>query len=29
MHALVVENTIFNEILKMDINMTMSLELEI
>ena len=29
MHALVVEGTIFNEILKVDIKMTMSLELEI
>ena len=29
MHALVVVNTIFNEILKVNINMTMSMELEI
>ena len=29
MHALVVVDTIFNEILKVDITMTMSLELEI
>ena len=29
MHALVVEDTIFNEILKVDIKMTMSMELEI
>ena len=29
MHALVVEDIIFNEILKVDIKMTMSMELEI
>ena len=29
MHALVVEDRIFNEILKVDIRMTMSMELEI
>ena len=29
MHALVVEDTIFNEILKVDIKMTLSMELEI
>ena len=29
MHALVVEDKIFNEILKVDIKMTMSMELEI
>ena len=29
MHALVVVDTIFNEILKVDIKMTMSMELEI
>ena len=29
MHALEVEDTIFNEILKLDIKMTMSMELEI
>ena len=29
MHALVVEDTIFNEILKVDIKMTMSMDLEI
>ena len=29
MHALVVEDTTFNEILKVDIKMTMSMELEI
>ena len=29
MHALVVEDTILNEILKVDIKMTMSMELEI
>ena len=29
MHALVVEDTIFNEILKVIIKMTMSMELEI
>ena len=29
MHALVVEDTIFNEILKVDIKITMSMELEI
>ena len=29
MHALVVEDTIFNEILKVDIKLTMSMELEI
>ena len=29
MHALEVEDTIFNEILKVDIKMTMSMELEI
>ena len=29
MHALVVEDAIFNEILKVDIKMTMSMELEI
>ena len=29
MHALVVVDTIFNEILKVDIKMTMSVELEI
>ena len=29
MHALVVEDTIFNEIMKVDIKMTMSMELGI
>ena len=29
MHALVLEDTIFNEILMVDIKMTMSMELEI
>ena len=29
MHALVFEDTIFNEILKVDIKITMSMELEI
>ena len=29
MHALMVEDTIFNEILEVDIKMTMSMELEI
>ena len=29
MHALVVEDTIFNEILKVKLKMTMSMELEI
>ena len=29
MHALVIVDTIFNEILKVDIKMTMSMELEI
>ena len=29
MHALVIEDTIFNEILKVDIKMAMSMELEI
>ena len=29
MHALVIEDTIFNEILKVDIKLAMSMELEI